>query len=303
MFLNIDNSKSVSFTKNQVKKMVSEWFRSLFRSLFRSRQQAQVELLPWVHDVRFQAHKDLVEYVKKLPKNSVIALEITYRTIIRISRAMDILAGKAPRSANLTKGEIKAVGDVFLSNAGWMFMELLQACRARNHKIVPIDLGFGGKRQPEFSEEYSVKHAKATRFADQHFADTISTLLSTFKQKLSTLKQKKLFVVVGAAHVLNLQRELKSRQLHSFINDSMLEEKLLVRKFMRLDDAMDREFLAGNTAEARKIEEKLSRLQTLLKKDELSPIRERIVSGIRQRSLEQEQRAKERLAARKQRRK
>jgi len=261
--------------------------------LFRSRQEAQVELLPWWHFIGYQAHRDLVEYVKKLPKNSVIALEAIYTDIIRLSRAMDILARKTPRSADLTKEEIIAL---FLSESCWAYIELLQACRARNHKIVPIDLGFGGRRTPKISEEYSVKHAKAARFADQHFADTISTLLST-------LKQKKLFVVVGAAHVLNLQRELKSRQLHSFINYSMLEEKLLGREAMHLYDEMDREFLARNTAEAKKIEEKLSRFDTLLKK-ESSTIRERIVSEIiRKRSLEQEQRAKERLAARKQRRK
>ena len=265
-------------------------------SLSRSRQQARVELLPWLHDVRFQVHKDLVEYVKELPKNSVIALEIRYARIIRISRVMDILAGKTPRSANLTKREIEAVGDVFLSNVGLALLELLQACRTRNHKIVPIDLGFGGEREPEISGEYSEKHAKAMQLADQHFANTISTLFST-------LKQKKLFVVVGVNHVLNLQRELKSKQLPVAVNDAMLTEKRHLRKVMRLGAAMRREALSGNIAKVKEIREKFSSMQLLLREGEFSSIKERIVSEIRQRSLWQEQRAKERLAARKQRRK
>ncbi len=40
-------------------------------------QETGIELIPWIHDSESQAHEDVVNYIKAIPKNSALCIEMS----------------------------------------------------------------------------------------------------------------------------------------------------------------------------------------------------------------------------------
>jgi hypothetical protein len=133
---------------------------------------AKIELVPWVHEVAFQAHRDTINYLGGLPKNTSIAMELTMSQFVLYGKLMDMLVGRKPSKTVGGRREKKEMEKFTristaygskpadpvrlassLGDSHWAWLETLYTCGKINAKIVPIDSNPLAERA-HFAHEY-----------------------------------------------------------------------------------------------------------------------------------------------------
>ncbi|MFA5930996.1 MAG: hypothetical protein WC821_01655 [archaeon] len=183
----------------------------------------QVELVPWVHDLSFEAHAEVVDYIKQLPKNSVLCVEANQKDF-----------GLPPTNA---------------------LIEIIHECGKLNIKLVPIESFPLITRHRKVS---SNSHYGETTHLDEYYSAKESKLCSqrekafvrNIKSILYTLKKPKLVVLVGAGHIKGLVRELANEKISSKINLAPFKERDLIIKIIRTGHSSAKEVSTKLSKEA-----------------------------------------------------
>ena len=179
------------------------------------KQKVEVELIPWAHRISSTVHGELIDYIKKVPKNSIIALEISQKLLDKIPDFLDI----------------EQLEDMALS-----LVELVLECKKRGIKILPLEsivsdaVGdrilrkrFVNKILRLTEEEDVIGVIKENAFREINFARRISSIIKNFPQS-------KLIVITGYGHTKSVQTELKKLGINSKINATYSKEKLALQR-------------------------------------------------------------------------
>ena len=185
------------------------------------KQTAEVELIPWSHYIETESHRQVIEYIKKMPKNSVIALETTDLRLHYLAKIIE-----------KTKKERWPTFYPAITNknrSSGSFIDVLVEAQKRNISIKPIEaLQYRLKyskllrlREEEHRAQLLSKKAldvekaldKIDFLREKHYANQIQTILKKFNRG-------ELFVLTGGEHANSLQRELKKLGIKSNINKS-----------------------------------------------------------------------------------
>jgi hypothetical protein len=90
---------------------------------------AEVELIPWRHDVNLQAHQDLIQAVRNLPRNSILLLEITQNQIDEFNSYL------ANHREDLNLSQYRQD----LRDSRFAVYEIYLECLRRGIKVIPIE--------------------------------------------------------------------------------------------------------------------------------------------------------------------
>ncbi|MDO8427762.1 MAG: hypothetical protein Q7S92_00960 [Candidatus Diapherotrites archaeon] len=160
----------------------------------------EIEIIPWEHSFNKQAHADVVSYVKSLPKNSVLALEINPQELATTQKYMDALTS------------VRGQATLPLANTVQLALaELLLECSKKNIQIVPI-------RSIASSRSSKLKETKLGPLV--HTVDLFPdhAFVRELKAALHKFKQKRLVVVVGFGHAGMVQGLLQLQGVSSRIH-------------------------------------------------------------------------------------
>lgn len=206
-------------------------------------QNTEVEIIPWAHSPYLLTHEDVVKYVKKLPKNSCLAMEIPPDNIVLLERLKEfIIATGDTKVADEFIERVWGKGLERLPEYGrrrflsqpWATLEIVHECWKKNITIIPIEtpltarqgqkaiLGvIGGLGAPEGE----VKMPKGVFGRERGFVRQIQTTLRKFKGK-------KLPVLMGPAHSLTVKRELENSGINATINTQIFTKKRKMEKIV-----------------------------------------------------------------------
>lgn len=219
----------------------------------------QSRIIPWLHKATTLFHKDVLRYVQRLPKNSVLALEITFAELQEYNKVLN------------NKREINTLK---LSDQ-LAVAQIISACNKRNITVVPIESfskGIAYEKLPRIrtsptnpSEMEVISNASKLRANMQRedvFVQKIDALLNYTKRKKQALT-----VLTGYAHSGTIDEQLRSKGIVSeivypFSNAKILEliqrgveEAVLARKallegkkYQSLLHNIESEKIARNTA-------------------------------------------------------
>ncbi|MBN2517834.1 MAG: hypothetical protein JXB14_03235 [Candidatus Altiarchaeota archaeon] len=169
-----------------------------------TRKKGIVRLIPWIHSVESTYHAHVVEFIDKLPKNSVLGLEMTPQGLNNLHQLLDDFERSWKRNP------------AFLPEAyeGLYLIEVLNSCRRRNIRVVPIDTTtvhamtvkhLSGK---ESLEERRTPERLRSFAKDEDFRER------TFAEKLRDAVRdhpgREVFALMGGSHVPFVRKNLVS---------------------------------------------------------------------------------------------
>lgn len=152
-------------------------------------KETEVELIPWYHDFVSWYHGKVIDFIKSLPKNSVIAMELTPKM-------------QFPEERNFI-----AVGSV---------EEALHECRKRNLRILPIEVPAAKRRKVSPKNEKG--QLEWLRRREQKMIEQIRMHLQKFKGS-------KFYVVSGSGHAAALQKGLEEHGIKTRVNTDIFGEE------------------------------------------------------------------------------
>lgn len=235
-------------------------------------KKVTVELVPWTHVVTFLAHEDVVHHIKSLPKNSSIMLEINSRELNKLSRFIE-----------------KPDPMVHLNDPKWAALEILLACGKRNIKVIPLDTLISVASLGLFRVIASGRHTLTTQSKRE------DSMVRQIRPVLENFKGKKLPVVVGAGHVMELKRKLGNLGITATVNTELFTEAKKIKESMRLDKLVKEATIAGDEEKATKL---AYRVRDLVTTKRSTDYKELISNEIWSRLHKKEERVKRRLSTR-----
>ena len=202
---------------------------------------ARVEVVPWVHDLVFEAHGEMVKFVKTLPRNSTVCIESTLA---------DLEEGK--------KIHLDAL------------REVIHECEKLGIKLVPIE-------SPALRRLHSEKYLRSpyglTPGIDEYTAAKEAesnarregAFVRNIKAALSTSKQPTLIVLAGASHANGIVRGLAKEKIRARINLSPFRQREIFTKILRTGPStFAKEASTGITGKANKARLERKRLMDAL---------------------------------------
>lgn len=245
-------------------------------------QMAEVEVVPWLHNIGVNAHESVIEFIRSLPRNSTLCMETTEKELMKITRH--------PR---------RALDDIVNRRGKHMsnplaFFEVVHECMKRNIQIVPLESPIlrakALKAPKEMSKDSILEGARISIGRDNAFARATKTQLSTFKGE-------KLPALVALGHAAGVDQELNNLGIKSRINTTIFsQDRGVVESIVELYGEMKAEVLRSNKERAFVKYEEIGRIPVgSERKGSVSEHIGRMVQELYKR----ERVARERLAARK----
>ncbi|MCR4335230.1 MAG: hypothetical protein NUV57_01700 [archaeon] len=148
-----------------------------------------VELLPWIHHAGYPNHQDILEYIKKIPKNSVLALEIKPNYYDRLRHDYYY----SPKGAHLA------------------LMQVIAECEKRNIEIVPLERAASRKYHPDKINADPLLDFLGNFEADRKFAEAIL-------QAGRIRKKPIIYALTGLAHSNGIAEHLKNNGVTAKVN-------------------------------------------------------------------------------------
>ncbi|MFH1391098.1 MAG: hypothetical protein ABIH20_02185 [Candidatus Diapherotrites archaeon] len=197
-----------------------------------------VELIPWMHYFPTLAHEDVVKHVKRLPKNSTIAIELPQAHAELVNLAISSFRGEKRGLDRLSVGldELRKV----LPDDFWAVMEVLTQCKKRNIKVIPIESKalFDKVHSIDIERPRNHPELKATIDVDvkreKFFVNEIIKLLNSSRK--SGVVHTRLYVLSGAAHCSPMRRMLLERGYNAELNTSIFTKQSQIERGIRTDN-------------------------------------------------------------------
>jgi hypothetical protein len=205
--------------------------------------ELDVELIPWRHHVAQQMHADVLAYLKELPRNSSIGLEITPEALER---------------ANANTEAIKP--GLLQPPSFFAMMELLAVCKSRNIRVVPLEtqtlFKSHGRVQKKHSAYFSTVQDKLDVAKEQELINAEKARergsVRRIREVLPKIKRKPFVVIIGAFHTQPIQEQLRSVGISSNVNTRFTTDKAILKKMMDKNKKFRAAIESGDAADALK---------------------------------------------------
>lgn len=184
----------------------------------------EVEVVPWFHQAGLKAHEEVVfNFIRKLPKNSELALEISPDNLTGYSSILKQFAyNEFWSDANKEVWEGIGFDD-------WAIFEILHECEKRNIKVIPVETTVARKKYAKRLDlaSYGRDALEADLFKEKTY---VRNLLSALKG----LRRKQIPLIVGSAHAESVVRELNDVGLNAKIKIDIFSKKHKMKKILGL---------------------------------------------------------------------
>lgn len=181
--------------------------------------KAEVEIIPWVHLLNLRAHKEVIEYIRSLPKNSKIGLEVSPKELGRVESFFSRWPGASGPAMPTFKPGVQ--GNKFA------FFELVFECNARNIEIIPLEAP--APQAMWRRERFGPKIEYASGKREEAFARQIESRIKKFSGKLP--------VIVGCGHAVRVSKILENAGIKARVNTGLFSfsERKKVIDYMWFD--------------------------------------------------------------------
>lgn len=267
-----------------------------------TKQKVTVEVIPWLHGAHLLCHEDIIRYIRDLPKNSSLAMEISPATQVLFLDLFNILSGKRSQRIydfitkkdkrvpfkKMTPKKVKR--DMGVS--GWAYLEVLHECRKKNIAVIPIET-LVSYAKSEVSGTATKKEFAMSLFREKTFARQIKTTLMKFKGE-------RLLVLTGLGHSLSLQRELTKIGVRTTLNIEIFTQRELVTKALKIDEAKSKAIAAGRKKEGLKLRKKLYAVLGKKRKEKwrFGGVKKRIIRELKAKRTKANKHVKQEIAKR-----
>ncbi len=258
-----------------------------------------IEILPWVHHAGILLHEDLVKYLGKIPRGSLLAIELIPKESVFFREIMSLFAGNKPniRRHKFVGGQEALILDHvatikqlperhgkdflqeiekfrILTEEDWAVLEVLNECGKRGIKLIPVENPFA----KEFGNvaHALIEHVKAWKRREMfQFGSLMNVIRRT---------GRKIFVITGHGHALHLKNLLAEKGIDVKLNTSFytypqnLEDAIKLEEECR-KNAINKELYGWELLRYSEEKTNIPRTQSL------KTAKERIVSEIRQRAI------------------
>ncbi|MBI5553990.1 MAG: hypothetical protein HY917_04610 [Candidatus Diapherotrites archaeon] len=191
--------------------------------------QPTVEIIPWWHDIRFKQHQQVIEAIRKLPKNGTLFLEIREPELIKHRKVTQYPV------SNLLLEWMTGGG---LGNR--VIFDVLNACESRNIQMLPMESVVANKNKPN-SWYGLLRHpeslaprskllrrllpaAKSAKSIYDFLQLTIEREQAFARNIAAHLKGKPhqpIYVLTGSSHTEGLVQELQKRGIPSKVRTGL----------------------------------------------------------------------------------
>jgi len=283
---------------------ILDWLKKFFVR----KPKTIIELIPWQHNVMRLQHAECVEYIKNLPKNSVLALEINLEAYSFFSRVISILSGhtikgditqkermEAMATAEIVHNFLTSPDEALPEKSEYLIkelsaaMEVINECRKRNINIEPIAAHLYVK---SYSEALNEKDLAKLVYTDTLFENALAENLYSLSAKYSG---KKIFALCGIAHVGEVYQILREKRISSkiqtFIFSNPGEIRRTIDKYTNLKNAV----YEGNQKKAVKLYYETLEVLKETRHGSLAEIIRGIVRKLQERRLAQKQRQQRKM--------
>ncbi|MFA5357838.1 MAG: hypothetical protein WC308_02850 [archaeon] len=188
---------------------------------------AEVELVPWIHSFHSLAHEELIDYVQKLPRGSEILVEGTQHTYHELQNLSRLVAA----DEKFFPQKMEILRNVFTPEKAdriWAGLELFNACRKRGLRIIPMD-----SRIVEIVE--NPKKPLSKPLTGERKSDIKENIYpEQVKSALSNFRGKKLTVICGGYHCVDMNERLKKVGINSRLNTEIFSSETGMNELLAL---------------------------------------------------------------------
>ncbi len=176
---------------------------------------ADVVFLPWVHRLNSIVHQRLLEYVERLPKNSIVALETLDNELFSDEVRHKELSRYTPERLSVALKKTEATTTILAS------YEIQNACRRRNISIIPIESPVLMKRMHKIAQEMNrsgvektiLEYERVNQAREEQVAEKIAQ---------AAVGKKRVYVIIGAKHIPLVQHLLQNKDVRTRVEQSIL---------------------------------------------------------------------------------
>jgi len=201
----------------------------------------EVEIVPWAHSIDSLSHELVVKYVKTLPKNSFLALELSSNDLIELEKEL-----VGPNAVNLLSPKYR--DDFRHKKMSAAFLEILFECKTRNINVIPINSNIRksqalkrthallGNAQIIIGNVQTLTDLKNRQAPTLRFVAEADKMLS--ENIISALKKinlNKLVVLTGVNHSAGVQRNLSDKGVKTNIVTKIFSGATLKQNNYRID--------------------------------------------------------------------
>ena len=169
-------------------------------------QKGEVEVIPWRHEIEGMAHEKAVEFIRNMPKNSNLGIEMSHQTYNIVSWLMDTIAGKS-RTLHLSGNEERRWAKKYHNSPKATteilspYIEIFHECKKRNIRVLPIETSesrdVGAKKVVD-----AIGIKKTNQLREKIMADEIGSFLRNSGEK-------KMVALMGFNHVDGISSHLE----------------------------------------------------------------------------------------------
>ncbi len=198
--------------------------------------KAKIVLVPWSHDISIRDQAKVVKFLRRIPKNSFIALEITPRRLGDYIRKM----GKTRKASPPIHPSIHPF------DAAWL--EVILECEKRNVKIVPLESEasirlmskYRGSAIPPYHSLGEIRHSMRRE----------QTMAENIVAALPRKRIKRLFVLTGTYHTEGVAFELRRMSYSPRIVTGIFGNPARLKEYFKIVRASKNAIRAGNEEKA-----------------------------------------------------
>lgn len=192
----------------------------------------KINLIPWLHDVFHTTHDDLMEFIKGLSSDSVIALECTPKDLVALEVYLDVALGNNPEKRfpetdpiqkEITRFKSNLVETFFnLAPSDFAILDLLLECRKRKIKVKPIDIEYDA---PE-------------RITDENYELMIDRRNDAFCDNVTRIAKRtngEVYVITGVGHTLALSTKFSIRNIQNRVRYDVYRNPQVMEELTKVD--------------------------------------------------------------------
>ncbi|MDO8428829.1 MAG: hypothetical protein Q7S92_06490 [Candidatus Diapherotrites archaeon] len=203
--------------------------------------KSQVEVIPWAHILEDRSHRAVINYVQRLPKGSVVAIEKEPQELDLFYQAFDKIIAAKEKATQGASGDLNQLKKTITSD-NWAFIELIHDCQTRGIQVIPIESMVGYTKAekalrilasaPDYRRDQKIQGLKAFIKADE-FREL--QMAREIAGQIRIRSPKKIHVIIGEGHVTGLHEQLTKIGLTARINLSLFPNPKPIQDGIKLE--------------------------------------------------------------------
>jgi len=205
----------------------------------------KISLLPWVHDLRSNEHREIIQYISQLKQGSFVALETRPDNYFEFNAIAEVLLGKNITLGHDDEESRRILEEIYehpldilehLDTEGLSFFETVLVCREKGLIVIPIE---DVEKHDNVIYNGGLKRGKDGKFSslDLDMVDEITInreveFLARILDALPRLNGNGLRVITGLGHTLSLKDLLGSKGYNVEIDVTPFSDKTKMWKMI-----------------------------------------------------------------------